>query len=251
MEKQFEGKVAMVTGAAFGIGRATAIEFAKRGAKVVVSDIIEDKETMNAIEELKGDAIFVKCDVGKREDIERLMKKTVEHYGRLDYAFNNAGIEGEAGDTQTCTEENWDRTISVNLKGVWLCMKYQIPIMLEQKSGAIVNCASIAGLVGFPNLPAYTSSKHAVVGLTKTAALETAKQNIRINAICPGVIRTPMIDRFTGKEKEAEQAFIDKKPMGRMGDPSEVATAVMWMCSDESSFVTGQALAVDGGWVVQ
>ncbi|TVR86695.1 MAG: SDR family oxidoreductase [Saprospirales bacterium] len=251
MEKQFEGKVALVTGGAFGIGRATAIEFARRGAKVVVSDIIEDKETMNAIEELKGDAIFVKCDVGKREDIERLMKKTVEHFGRLDYAFNNAGIEGEAGDTQTCTEENWDRTININLKGVWLCMKYQIPIMLKQNGGAIVNCASIAGLVGFPNLPAYTSSKHAVVGLTKTAALETAKQNIRINAVCPGVIRTPMIDRFTGKQKEAEQAFIDNKPMGRMGDPSEVATAVMWMCSDESSFVTGQAVAVDGGWIVQ
>ncbi|TVR77995.1 MAG: SDR family oxidoreductase [Saprospirales bacterium] len=251
MKKKFEGKVALVTGGAFGIGRATAIAFAEQGAKVVVSDIVENDETVKAIKDIGGEVTFIKADMGKRSDIEQLMKEVKAVYGRLDYAFNNAGIEGHSASTQECTEENWDRTININLKGVWLCMKYQIPMMLEQGEGAIVNCASIAGLVGFPNLPAYTASKHAMVGLTKTTALETAKQNIRVNAVCPGVIRTPMIDRFTGKQKEAEQAFINNKPMGRMGDPKEVANAVLWLCSDEASFVTGHAMAVDGGWIAQ
>ena len=251
MKKKFENKVALVTGSAFGIGRATAIAFAENGAKVVLSDIMEDDTTMKEIESIGGDAIFVKADMGIREDIEGLMEKIKDQYGQLNYAFNNAGIEGQAASTQDCAEENWDRTLNINLKGVWLCMKYQIPMMLEQGEGSIVNCASIAGLVGFPNLPAYTASKHALVGLTKTTALETAKQNIRVNAVCPGVIRTPMIDRFTGKQKEAEQAFIGNKPMGRMGDPKEVANAVLWLCSDEASFVTGHAMAVDGGWIAQ
>ncbi|TVQ44551.1 MAG: SDR family oxidoreductase [Saprospirales bacterium] len=251
MEKTFEGKVALVTGGSFGIGRATAIAFAKKGARVVVSDIIEDNETLETIKKEGGEGIFVKCDVGSITDVEALMKKIKDHYGRLDYAFNNAGIEGVPAEIQDGLEEDWDRTINVNLKGVWSCMKYQIPIMLEQGGGSIVNCASIAGLVGFPNLAPYVASKHAVVGITKTAALETAQKGIRVNAVCPGVIKTPMIDRFTGKQKEAEQAFIAKKPMGRMGEPEEVATAVLWLCSDEASFVTGQALAVDGGWIVQ
>lgn len=251
MEKIFEGKVALVTGGSFGIGRATAIAFAKKGARVVVSDIIEDNETLDTIKKEGGEGIFVKCDVGSIAEVEALMKKTKDHYGRLDYAFNNAGIEGVPAEIQDGREEDWDRAINVNLKGVWSCMKYQIPIMLEQGRGSIVNCASIAGLVGFPNLSPYVASKHAVVGITKTAALETAQKGIRVNAVCPGVIKTPMIDRFTGKQKEAEQAFIAKKPMGRMGEPEEVATAVLWLCSDEASFVTGQALAVDGGWIVQ
>lgn len=251
MEKTFEGKVALVTGGSFGIGRATAIAFAKKGARVVVSDIIEDNETLETIKKEGGEGIFVKCDVGSITDVEALMKKIKDHYGRLDYAFNNAGIEGVPAEIQDGLEEDWDRTINVNLKGVWSCMKYQIPIMLEQGGGSIVNCASIAGLVGFPNLTPYVASKHAVVGITKTVALETAQKGIRVNAVCPGVIKTPMIDRFTGKQKEAEQAFIAKKPMGRMGEPEEVATAVLWLCSDEASFVTGQALAVDGGWIVQ
>ncbi len=251
MEKIFEGKVALVTGGSFGIGRATAIAFAKKGARVVVSDIIEDNETLDTIKKEGGEGIFVKCDVGSIAEVEALMKKTKDHYGRLDYAFNNAGIEGVPAEIQDGREEDWDRAINVNLKGVWSCMKYQIPIMLEQGGGSIVNCASIAGLVGFPNLSPYVASKHAVVGITKTAALETAQKGIRVNAVCPGVIKTPMIDRFTGKQKEAEQAFIAKKPMGRMGEPEEVATAVLWLCSDEASFVTGQALAVDGGWIVQ
>ena len=251
MEKNFEGKVALVTGGSFGIGRATAIAFARRGARVVVSDIIEDSETIDTIKKEGGEGIFIKCDVSSTEEVKSLMEKTKNHFGRIDFAFNNAGIEGVPAEIQDSKEEDWDRTINVNLKGVWLCMKYQLPIMLEQGSGSIVNCASIAGLVGFPSLAAYVASKHAIVGMTKTAALETAPKGIRVNAVCPGVIKTAMIDRFTGKEKEAEQAFLDKKPMGRFGRPEEVANAVLWLCSEEASFVTGHAMAVDGGWIVQ
>ncbi len=251
MEQRFKDKVAIVTGGSFGIGRATAVAFAVEGAKVVVADCIEDNETMDMIAAAGGSAIFVKCDVSSDADVQALVAQTVAKYGRLDYAFNNAGIEGAGGTTQMCTEENWDRTIGVNLKGVWLCMKYQIPEMLKVGGGAIVNCASIAGLVGFPNLPAYVASKHGVLGLTKTAALEYSKLKIRVNAVCPGVIKTPMIDRFTGKNKEAEKQFENMEPVGRMGLPEEVASAVLWLCSDGASFVTGDSLAVDGGWCAQ
>ena len=179
------------------------------------------------------------------------MKAAVTAFGRLDYAFNNAGIEGHPANTHECTEENWDDTIQINLKGVWLCMKYQIPAMMEHGKGAIVNCASVAGLVGFAGLPAYCASKHGIVGLTKGAAIEYAKSGIRVNAVCPGVIRTPMIDRFTGKNKAAEKVFEDQEPVGRLGEPEEVAEAVLWLCSDSASFVTGHALAVDGGWIAR
>ena len=172
-------------------------------------------------------------------------------YGRIDYAFNNAGIEGASAPTHECTEENWERTIGVNLKGTWLCMKHEIQHMLKQGKGAIVNCASIAGLVGFQGLPVYVASKHGVVGLTKTAALEYAKSGIRVNAVCPGVIKTNMVDRITGKEKEVEKQFENMEPVGRMGQPEEVAEAVIWLCSDAASFVTGDAMAVDGGWTAQ
>jgi NAD(P)-dependent dehydrogenase (short-subunit alcohol dehydrogenase family) len=251
MDQIFKDKVAIVTGGSFGIGRATAIAFARRGAKVVVADYVDDHETINTITDEGGEAIFVKCDVSKAEDILMMVEKTINTFGRLDFAFNNAGIEGIQGTTTDCTEENWERTIGVNLKGIWLCMKHQIPQMLKQKGGAIVNCASIAGLVGFPGLPAYVASKHGVVGLTKTTALEFAKENIRVNAVCPGVIKTPMIDRFTGKDKAAEKQFVDMEPIGRMGEPEEVAEAVIWLCSDSASFVTGDAMAVDGGWIAQ
>lgn len=249
MEKIFENKVAVVTGGSFGIGQATSLAFAKRGAKVVIADWIKSDETLKLIESAGGQGIFVKCDVSNSQDVASLFIKVISTYGRLDYAVNNAGIEGATAPTHECTEDNFDKTIGVNLKGVWLCMKNEIPLMLQQNGGAIVNIASIAGLVGFQGLPSYVASKHAVVGLTKTAALEYAKQGIRVNAVCPGVIKTPMVDRVTGKDKTVEKRFEDMEPVGRMGKPEEVAEAIIWLCSDSSSFVTGLAMAVDGGWI--
>lgn len=251
MENTFKNKVALVTGGSSGIGRATALAFAKKGAKVVIADWIENQETMDMIENLGGEAIFVKCDVSKSADVKALIEKTINTFGRLDFAFNNAGIEGTSASTQDCSEENWDKTIGINLKGIWLCMKYQIPVMLKKGKGSIVNCSSVAGLVGFQGLPAYVASKHGVIGLTKTAALENAKLGIRVNVVCPGVIQTPMIDRLTRKQKEAEEQFASMEPVGRFGQPEEIACAVMWLCSDEASFVTGIAMPVDGGFVAQ
>jgi NAD(P)-dependent dehydrogenase (short-subunit alcohol dehydrogenase family) len=251
MEQIFQGKVAIVTGGSFGIGRATAIEFAKRGAKVMIADWVEDNETLNIIKGFGGEAIFFKCDVSDEVNVRLMVEKVISAFGRLDYAFNNAGVEGVSAPTHECTEENWNRTIGVNLKGVWHCLKYEIPHMLKQGKGAIVNNASIAGMVGFPGIPAYVASKHGVIGLTKNAALEYVKQGIRVNVVCPGVIKTPMIDRFTGKSKEVEKQFESQEPIGRMGQPEEVAEAVIWLCSDASSFVTGHSMAVDGGWTAQ
>jgi len=251
METTFKNKVALVTGGSFGIGRATALAFARKGAKVVIADWKENNETMDLIENLGGDAIFVKCDVSKKNEVKSLIEKTIDTFGRLDFAYNNAGIEGTSATVQECSEENWDKTIGINLKGIWLCMKYEIPEMLKTGKGAIVNCASVAGLVGFQGLPAYVASKHGVIGLTKTAALEYAKLGIRVNVVCPGVIQTPMIDRLTGKKKETIEQFIDLEPIGRFGEPEEIANAVVWLCLDEASFVTGLAMPVDGGFVAQ
>lgn len=251
MEVSFKNKVALVTGGSSGIGRATAIAFARKGAKVVVVDWIENYETVNLIREIGSEAIFIKCDVSKIVDVEVMIAKAIVEFGRLDYAFNNAGIEGIQANTWDCTDENWDKTINVNLKGIWNCMKYEIPEMLKLGKGVIVNCASVAGLVGFEGLPAYVASKHGVVGLTKTAALECAKLGIRVNAVCPGVIQTPMIDRLTHKEKENIAQFKGFEPIGRFGLPEEVANAVVWMCTDEASFVTGHAMVVDGGFVAK
>ena len=251
MENTFKNKVALVTGGSSGIGKATALAFARKGTKVVIADWIENLETMDMIENLGGDAIFIKCDVSKSEDVKALIKKTIATFGRLDFAFNNAGIEGTSAPTQDCSEENWDKTIGINLKGIWLCMKYEIPEMLKKNKGAIVNCASVAGLVGFQGLSAYVASKHGIIGLTKTAALEYAQLGIRVNVVCPGVIQTPMIDRLTGKKKDSIEQFTGLEPVGRFGEPEEIANAVLWLCSDEASFVTGIAMPVDGGFVAR
>jgi len=251
MENTFKDKVALVTGGSSGIGRATALAFAKKGAKVVIADWIENQETMDLIKNLGTEAIFVKCDISKSADVKALIAKTIDTFGRLDFAYNNAGIEGTSAPTQDCSEENWDKTLDINLKGIWLCMKYQIPVMLKKGKGSIVNCSSVAGLVGFQGLPAYVASKHGVIGLTKTAALENAKLGIRVNVVCPGVIQTPMIDRLTGKKKETIEQFTGLEPIGRFGEPEEIACAVIWLCSEEASFVTGIAMPVDGGFVGQ
>lgn len=250
MQDIFKGRTALVTGGSYGIGQATAIAFASRGANVVIADIVEDPEqaTAKAVAAAGGKSVFIQCDVADVASVKAMVEKTIATFGRLDFAFNNAGVEGAQGNTRDCTEQNWDRTIGVNLKGVWLCMKEELPHLLKQ-GGAIVNCASVAGLMGFPGLPAYVASKHGVVGLTKTAALEYAKEGVRINAVCPGVIKTAMVDRVTGKDKAVEKQYEDMEPIGRMGKPEEVAAAVVWLCSEEASFVTGHAMPVDGGWL--
>lgn len=253
MRRWLEDKVALVTGGGSGIGRASALTFAREGAKVIVADVVVEggEETMQMIREAGGEAIFVKADVSKAAEVEALINKAVETYGRLDCALNNAGIEGIKAPTVDCTEENWDRTININLKGVWLCMRCEIHQMLKQGGGAIVNTSSTAGLVGVQGRPAYVASKHGVVGLTKAAALEYAKAGIRINAVCPGSIRTPMMERIIGGDPQEEALQIARQPVGRLGSPEEVAEAVVWLCSDAASFVTGHIMAVDGGWVAQ
>jgi NAD(P)-dependent dehydrogenase (short-subunit alcohol dehydrogenase family) len=248
----FKGKVALVTGAASGIGRESALAFARAGAKVVVADWTVDagEETVKMIKDKGGEATFVKVDVSKSADVKAMVEKAVATYGRLDFAHNNAGIEGAMGMCQECTEENWDRTIAINLTGVFLSCKYEIPYLLKQ-GGAIVNTASVAGLVGFPGLPAYCASKGGVVQLTKTLALELATQNVRVNAVCPGVIKTPMIDRLTGDDPAALKTFTDMEPVGRLGLPSEIADAVVYLCSDQASFVSGVPVPVDGAVIAQ
>jgi NAD(P)-dependent dehydrogenase (short-subunit alcohol dehydrogenase family) len=251
--KFFDGKVVLVTGASSGIGKAAALAFARDGANLVLADTQADggSEVARKIEALGRKVTFVRCDVSSENDVKNLLQKTIDMFGRLDCAFNNAGIEGKQASTSDCTNENWDQVININLKGVWLCMKYEIPQMLKQGGGAIVNCSSIAGLIGFPGIPAYVASKHGVIGLTKTAALEYAKSNIRINAVCPGVIQTPMIDRFIHGEAQIQKQLVDGEPIGRVGQPDEIAQAALWLCSDAASFVTGHPMVVDGGWVAQ
>jgi NAD(P)-dependent dehydrogenase (short-subunit alcohol dehydrogenase family) len=251
--KFFDGKVVLVTGASSGIGKAAALAFARDGANLVLADTQADggSEVARKIEALGRKVTFVRCDVSSENDVKNLLQKTIDMFGRLDCAFNNAGIEGKQASTSDCTNENWDQVININLKGVWLCMKYEIPQMLKQGGGAIVNCSSIAGLIGFPGIPAYVASKHGVIGLTKTAALEYAKSNIRINAVCPGVIHTPMIDRFIHGEAQIQKQLVDGEPIGRVGQPDEIAQAALWLCSDAASFVTGHPMVVDGGWVAQ
>jgi len=251
--KRFEDKVALVTGAGSGIGRATALAFAGEGAKVVVADVVvqDGEETVRMIKDAHGQAIFIKTDVSRPDEVEEMVKKTITTYGRLDCACNNAGINGGAHTLTRCTEDLWDSVISINLKGVWLCMKYEVLQMRSQGGGSIVNMASMLGLVGAPGSPAYVASKHGVVGLTKSAALEYAGKGIRVNAIAPGNIDTPMNRRLVADHPQLETWLVEAEPMGRMGKPEEIAAAVLWLCSDEASFVTGHALAVDGGIVAQ
>ncbi|HEY9632704.1 MAG TPA: SDR family oxidoreductase [Coleofasciculaceae cyanobacterium] len=246
------GKVAIITGGSSGIGRATAIAFAREGAKVAIASRRpeEGEETVRLVKEAGSDGFFVKTDVAKAADVSAMVEKTVQQYGRLDYAFNNAGIEEAPTSLVEQTEETFDRIVNINIKGVWLSMKYQIPQMLKNGGGVIVNTSSVGGLIGVPGVPIYVASKHAVLGLTKSAALEYAKQGIRINAVSPGAIETEMYDRFADDPQVREQ-MAAAHPIGRVGKSEEIASAVLWLCSDGASFVTGQTLTVDGGLTAQ
>ena len=253
MPRRLDSKVALVTGGASGIGRATALTFAREGAKLVIADMNEEggQQTVHLITEKGGEAIFVKTDVSKAVEVQALISKAVETYGRLDCAHNNAGIAGGVRALSAdYPEERWHQVIAVNLTGVWLCMKYELAQMRSQGSGAIVNTASAAGLVGGRGMSAYVASKHGVVRLTKTAALEYAQQGIRVNCVCPGVIQTPMTKRGLN-DPELRARLIASEPMGRVGTPEEVAEAVVWLCSDVASFVTGHTMTIDGGFVAQ
>ena len=247
--REFDGKVALVTGGSSGIGKATALAFARAGANVVIASrrVTEGEQIVHEICERGGNAIFVKTDVSKASEVEGLMNQTIEFYGRLDYACNNAGTF-VMGRLFELSEEEWDRTINANLKGIWLSLKYQIPIMLQQKGGVIVNMASMSAIIGNPGVSIYSASKGGVVALTQSAAIEYAASGIRINAISPGVISTPMVDDIPTRLLKDIQS---KHPIGRLGKPEEIANAVVWLCSDKASFVTGHNMVIDGGYTAQ
>lgn len=251
MAGELKNKVAIVTGGTSGIGRDTALLFAQAGAKVVVAGRrdVEGKEVVEAIGKAGGDAIFVKTDVSKGSDVQNLVRRTVEKYGRLDVAFNNAGIEGDWLPITELSEEQFERVIDINLKGVWLCLKYEIPEMLKAGGGTIVNMSSVAGLMGTPGAAPYGASKHGVIALTRTAALEFAKSNIRVNAVCPAVIESPMENRLFGAP-DVHTFMEGLHPIGRIGKPREISDAVLWLASDKSSFMTGHYMVLDGGFLV-
>lgn len=248
-----KGKTALVTGGGSGIGRATAIAFANAGANVIVADVDSTggAQTVGMMNGLPGSGRFVAADVSRSDAVEALVNAAVDTYGSLDCAFNNAGIQGELSPTAECSEENWDRITGINLKGVWLCMKFEIAQMLKQGSGAIVNNSSNFGLVGSNGMPAYSAAKHGVVGLTKTAAIEYAQSGIRVNAVCPGPVQTPLVDKIVARQPKIVDAITSREPIGRMGHAEEIASAVVWLCSDDASFVVGSVLPVDGGYVAQ
>ena len=257
MAGQLDGKVALITGAGSGIGRASALAFAREGAKVAVADIVVEggEETVRLVKEAGGEAFFIKVDVSNAAEVEAMVNTVVDTYGRIDCAYNNAGIEGRLASTDEYPEDVFDKVIDINLTGVWLCMKHELPHMLNQGGGAIVNTASNFGLVGSNGMPAYSATKHGVLGLTKTAALEYAKAGIRVNAVCPGPVQTPLVDKVLAAQPELGDQIIKaieaREPVGRMGRPEEIAEAVVWLCSDAASFVTGTAMSVDGGFVTQ
>jgi NAD(P)-dependent dehydrogenase (short-subunit alcohol dehydrogenase family) len=246
----FSGRVALVTGAAAGIGRASALAFAAAGAAVVVADVDHagGDETVRLAREAGGDARFVPADVASSDSVQRMVDATIAAYGRLDFAHNNAGVAAAQHDVGDLPEAEWDRVQGVMLRGVYLCMKYEIPHLLAV-GGALVNTASGAGLVGYPGQSPYVSSKHGVLGLTKSAALEYGHRGVRVNAVCPGTVRTPMVEAAT-RMPGLEEQLVALHPIGRIGTPDEIAQAVLWLCSDGASFVLGHALAVDGGYVV-
>lgn len=249
MHDNFKNKVAVITGGANGIGAETARLMSAYGAIVVVSDIQKDSGE-RLVDELKkkgSDAVFIKTDVSNPQEVKELFRKTIEQYSRVDFGINNAGVEGDMALTGECSIENWDRVIATNLKGVWLSMKEEIAIMTNQHSGIIVNTSSVMGLVGRSYIPAYVASKHGIIGLTKSAAIEYGSKGIRINAVCPGAIDTDMIQRVTHGDKNEREHFEKIAPMNRMGSPKEIANAILWLCSDQATFITGHALVADGG----
>jgi NAD(P)-dependent dehydrogenase (short-subunit alcohol dehydrogenase family) len=251
--KGLENKIVLVTGGGSGIGRAAALAFAREGAKVAVADLDVQggEETVGMLTSSGVEATFIHADVTESSKVEMMVQRAVDTYGRLDCAFNNAGIAGIQALSADCSEENWDRTLLVNLKSVWLSMKFEIPQMLKQGGGAIVNTSSVGGLVGLRGWCAYVASKHGVVGLTKSAALEYGKAGIRVNAVCPNITRTPMAEYFTGGDSRVEAYILAQAPLGRMGSPEEVADAVVWLCSEAASYVTGHTMVVDGGLLAQ
>ena len=249
---QFAGKVALVTGGSSGIGRAIALAFAREGAKVVLAGrrVEAGEETVHCITHQAGDALFVQTDVSKASDVEQLIKVAVTTYGRLDYAVNNAGTEGAIGPISSLSEDGWERTIAINLKGTWLSLKAEVAAMLKQ-GGAIVNIASALGMVGVPGMTIYAASKSGVIGLTKAAAIEYARAGIRVNAVSPGPIDTKLLVGLAGGDQQAKNQMGSIIPLGRVGQPEEVAAAVIWLCSDAASFLTGHNLVVDGGYIAQ
>ncbi|MFB0488216.1 NAD(P)-dependent dehydrogenase (short-subunit alcohol dehydrogenase family) [Methylobacterium sp. OAE515] len=244
---RFTGRTAFITGAASGIGRASAIAFAREGARVAITDRTEGAldQLRTDIEAAGSEVLAIRCDVSVPEDVEEAVAKTVERFGRLDCAFNNAGVENKAAPVHEIALGEWDRILGINLRGTFVCMKHEIAQMLRQGGGVVVNTSSGAGIRGVAGGASYAASKHALIGLTKSAALDYAKAGIRVNAVLPGNIGTPMMDRFTGGDI---QKAIDLEPVGRLGKPEEIAEAVLWMCSDLGAFVTGASISVDGGW---